>query len=103
MEKTNFGKKISVVVHFLITSFQNSLLYALCVAVLSTEYNGNITVPCLWDKINKTIVNNESSEIIRMLTSEFNAFCKTEEQKKLDLYPENLRQQIDVVNDWVYP
>ncbi|PVD28098.1 hypothetical protein C0Q70_10679 [Pomacea canaliculata] len=67
------------------------------------EYNGNITVPCLWDKIKKTIVNNESSEIIRMLTSEFNAFCKTEEQKKLDLYPENLRQQIDVVNDWVYP
>lgn len=48
-------------------------------------------------------MNNESSEIIRMLTREFNAFCKTEAQKKLDLYPVGLRETIDEINAWVYP
>ncbi|XP_076444790.1 glutathionyl-hydroquinone reductase YqjG-like [Babylonia areolata] len=67
------------------------------------EYNANITVPCLWDKQKQTIVNNESSEIIRMFNKEFNAFCKTEEQRKLDFYPEGLRDKIDAVNEWVYP
>lgn len=60
-----------------------------------TDYNKSVTVPVLWDKQTKTIVNNESSEIIRMLNSEFNDFCKTEEQKQLDFYPENLRKSID--------
>lgn len=67
------------------------------------EYTGRITVPCLWDKQKQTVVNNESSEIIRMFNTEFNAFCKTEEQKKLNLYPESLRPQIDAVNEWIYP
>ena len=45
-------------------------------------------VPVLWDK--KTpIVNNESSEFIRMLNAELNEFCETDEQRALDLYPEN--------------
>ena len=66
------------------------------------KYEGRITVPVLWDKKKKTIVNNESSEIIRMLNSEFNAFCETEEQKKLDLYPESLRPQIEELNSWIY-
>ncbi|KAL8566962.1 hypothetical protein ACOMHN_059762 [Nucella lapillus] len=65
-------------------------------------YDGKNTVPCLWDKQKKTVVNNESSELLRMLNSEFNAFGKTEEQRKLDLYPENLRDKIDAVNEWVY-
>eukprot|EP00128_Syssomonas_multiformis_P000542 Colp12_sorted_trinity150504_noHs@5871 len=67
------------------------------------DYEGNITVPALFDKVKDTIVNNESSEVIRMLTREFNAFCPTEEQRALDLYPENLRKEIDEINDWVYP
>ncbi|XP_077979528.1 glutathionyl-hydroquinone reductase YqjG-like [Glandiceps talaboti] len=67
------------------------------------SYTGRVTVPVLFDKTMNTIVNNESSEIIRMLNSEFNEFCKTEEQKKLDLYPENLRKKIDGLNDWIYP
>nr|KAG5704964.1 hypothetical protein BaRGS_022806 [Batillaria attramentaria] len=67
------------------------------------DYSGNITVPCLWDKEKKTVVNNESSEIIRMFNTEFNAFCKTDEQRKLHLYPESLRPQIDAVNEWIYP
>lgn len=67
------------------------------------DYKGRITVPVLWDKEKKTIVNNESSEIIRMLNTEFNEFCKTQAQKQLDLYPESLRKDIDNVNEWIYP
>ncbi|XP_070554823.1 glutathionyl-hydroquinone reductase YqjG-like isoform X2 [Ptychodera flava] len=67
------------------------------------DYGGRYTVPVLFDKKTKVIVNNESSEIIRMLNTEFNEFCKTEDQKKLNLYPEHLKSKIDEVNDWVYP
>ncbi|XP_022334690.2 glutathionyl-hydroquinone reductase YqjG-like [Crassostrea virginica] len=67
------------------------------------DYKERVTVPVLWDKEKKTIVNNESSEIIRMLNTEFNEFCKTQAQKQLDLYPESLRKDIDDVNEWIYP
>lgn len=66
------------------------------------DYGGRFTVPVLWDKKKKTIVNNESSEIIRMLNSEFNEFCATDEQRALDLYPEHLRKDIDGLNEWIY-
>lgn len=56
-------------------------------------------MPVFWDKSKGTIVNNESSEILRFLNSEFNDIA---ENPKLDLYPENLRKQIDDVNSWVY-
>ena len=59
------------------------------------------TVPVLWDKQTSTIVNNESSEIVRMLTKEFDAFA-TGPFAHLDLYPESLRGEIDAVNEWVY-
>ena len=59
-------------------------------------------MPVLWDTKNITIVNNESSEIIRMLNSEFNDFSATDDQRKLDLYPEDLAQKIEEVNTWVY-
>jgi putative glutathione S-transferase len=62
-------------------------------------YKGRVSVPVLWDKKTSQIVNNESSEIIRMLNSEFNAIAKN---PKLDLYPEAVRQKIDDVNSWVY-
>jgi len=64
------------------------------------DYDGRTTVPVLWDKSKHTIVSNESSEIIRMLNSEFNALAKN---PQLDLYPESLRKQIDEINDFVYP
>ncbi|XP_046553710.1 glutathionyl-hydroquinone reductase YqjG-like [Haliotis rubra] len=67
------------------------------------EYQGRISVPVLWDKQSKTIVNNESSEIIRMFNTEFNAFCKTPEQRELNFYPAELQAAIDGVNEWVYP
>jgi len=65
-------------------------------------YEGRFTVPVLFDKKTKTIVNNESSEIIRMLNTEFNDFCPTEEQKALDIYPEALRAKIEELNEWIY-
>ena len=65
------------------------------------DYEGRYSVPVLWDKKTKTIVNNESAEIMRMLNAEFNHLCPTEVQKSLDFYPEGLRKDIDEINDWV--
>ena len=62
------------------------------------EYTGRVTVPVLWDKRSETIVNNESSEIIRMFNSEFAEFA-THAQ---DYYPDALRQEIDELNAFVY-
>lgn len=67
------------------------------------NYQGSITVPVLWDTVNETIVNNESEEIIRMLNSEFNEFCATDDQRALDFYPEAKRDAIDKINADVYP
>jgi len=63
------------------------------------HYTGRVSVPVLWDKKRRTIVNNESSEIIRMLNSAFNAFTDV----RTDYYPAALRAEIDRVNDLVYP
>jgi putative glutathione S-transferase len=62
------------------------------------DYAGVISVPVLWDKQKKVIVNNESSEIIRMFNSAFNHITGNE----LDFYPEHLQAEIDQVNDLVY-
>ena len=53
----------------------------------------------LWDKQLKTVVNNESSEIIWMLNAEFNDIAGN---PGLDLYPPHLRASIDEVNELVY-
>ena len=62
------------------------------------NYTGKVTVPTLWDKKTKRIVNNESSEIIRMLNSEFNAITGD----KTDYYPPALRAEIDAMNERTY-
>ncbi len=62
------------------------------------HYTGIVTVPVLWDKQQKTIVNNESSEIIRMFNSAFDHLGAKPE----DYYPDALRVQIDEVNQLVY-
>jgi putative glutathione S-transferase len=67
--------------------------------IASTNYSGKYTVPVLWDKKNKTIVNNESEEIIRMLNTEFNDIA---ENPDVDLYPTHLQAQINEVNSWIY-
>ena len=61
-------------------------------------YTGRATVPVLWDKHARTIVNNESSEIIRMLNSAFDAIGA----RPGDYYPEALRSDIDAVNARIY-
>ncbi len=62
------------------------------------DYTGRVSVPVLWDKKQRTIVNNESSEIIRMLNGEFAAVSGSHQ----DYYPVALRAEIDAVNELVY-
>lgn len=57
-----------------------------------------VTVPVLWDKKTQSIVNNESSEIIRIFNAQFNGLTGNE----LDFYPEDKRAAIDEINDFVY-
>jgi putative glutathione S-transferase len=62
------------------------------------RYTGRVSVPVLWDKKQRTIVNNESPEIIRMLNSAFAAFTND----RADYYPPELRGEIDRINARVY-
>jgi glutathionyl-hydroquinone reductase len=62
-------------------------------------YSGRCTIPVLWDKQTKTIVNNESAEIVVMLNAEFNEFAQHPE---VDLYPELLKVEIDRWNEKIY-
>jgi glutathionyl-hydroquinone reductase len=62
------------------------------------DYTGRVTVPVLWDREKKTIVSNESSEIIRMFNSAFDNLGAAGD----DLYPEPLRIEIDELNAVVY-
>jgi putative glutathione S-transferase len=62
------------------------------------RYTGRSSVPVLWDKQRRTIVNNESPEIIRMLNSAFDAFTND----RTDYYPDALRGEIDAVNKRVF-
>ena len=62
-------------------------------------FTGRATVPVLWDKEKKTIVNNESADIVRMLNSGFGALA----DESVNLYPEALRAEIDALNERIYP
>jgi glutathionyl-hydroquinone reductase len=62
------------------------------------EVTSRVTVPVLWDKVEETIVNNESAEIIRFFNSQFNELTGNTN----DYYPEDLRAEIDELNDYVY-
>jgi len=62
------------------------------------RYSGRVSVPVLWDKERATIVNNESSEIIRMFNGAFGRFTN----ERTDYYPAQLREEIDRVNAFVY-
>jgi glutathionyl-hydroquinone reductase len=67
-------------------------------ATARNDYSGRVTVPVLWDKERRTIVNNESAEIIRMFNSAFDQWGDA----SLDLYPPALRDEIDHINATVY-
>ncbi|KAF7302873.1 Glutathione S-transferase [Mycena kentingensis (nom. inval.)] len=65
------------------------------------EFSSRFTVPVLWDKKLGTIVNNESSEIIRIFNEAFNELLPAD-KAAVDLYPDALRKEIDALNEWVY-
>jgi putative glutathione S-transferase len=62
------------------------------------RYTGRASVPVLWDKERGAIVNNESSDIIRMLNGAFAAFTSD----RTDYYPPDLAAEIDAVNARIY-
>lgn len=77
--------------------FQARYLHEIYTAV-KPDYTGRVTVPVLFDKKTKTIVNNESSEIIRMLNTAFDGLGA----KSGNYVPDQWLEEIDVVNDFVY-
>ena len=79
--------------------FNADYMYQIYTAAQS-DYTGRVTVPVLWDKKNNTIVSNESSEIIRMFNS---AFDDVGANKEVNFLPEDLRSEIDELNDFIYP
>ncbi len=79
------------------TLYQKKFLYEIYLKN-DSSYSGRVTVPILWDKQQQRIVSNESSEIIRMFNSAFNDITGNHD----DYYPEELRHDIDVVNERVY-
>jgi glutathionyl-hydroquinone reductase len=62
------------------------------------DYSGRVTVPVVWDKQQDTIVSNESADIIRMFNSAFDQVGA----RPGDFYPEELRTEIDEINELVY-
>lgn len=68
-------------------------------AATDPSYDGRATVPVLWDKATRSIVSNVDEDIMRMFNSEFAAFTDSD----LDLYPPALRDEIDTLNDFIYP
>jgi glutathionyl-hydroquinone reductase len=63
------------------------------------QYSGRATIPILWDKHERTIVSNESAEIVRMFNSAFDGVGAN----RNDYYPAALRPEIDELNDLIYP
>ncbi len=63
------------------------------------QYSGRATIPILWDREKRTIVSNESAEIVRMLNSAFDAVGANGN----DYYPGELRAEIDELNAFIYP
>ncbi|KAL0262404.1 hypothetical protein SLS55_003850 [Diplodia seriata] len=70
------------------------------------QYEGRVTVPTLWDRRHNTVVNNESSEIIRMLYTAFDHLLPPHRREAskgpAGLLPDHLREPIDAMNAWVY-
>lgn len=63
------------------------------------DYTGRATVPVLWDRKRKTIVNNESADILRIIGTGFGALATIDR----DLYPADLREEIDALGERLYP
>jgi glutathionyl-hydroquinone reductase len=63
------------------------------------DYDARVTVPVLWDRERGRIVSNSDDDIMRMFETQFDAVATN---PQLDLYPNNLRPQIDELNDFLY-
>jgi putative glutathione S-transferase len=63
------------------------------------NYTGRVTVPVLWDRHAQRIVNNESSDILRIFNEAFDDLTGS----VVDLYPKPLRTVIDSLNEQIYP
>ncbi len=63
------------------------------------HFTGRATIPALWDREQKTLVNNESADLLRIFNSGFGALA----DPTVDLYPAGLRPEIDALNDAIYP
>jgi len=68
---------------------------------VNKDYEGRFTVPTLYDTKQKTIVSNESSEIIRMFYTEFDHLLD-DKYKNVVLLPEDLKPKIEETNEWTY-
>ncbi|PNS21507.1 Glutathione S-transferase omega-like 2 [Sphaceloma murrayae] len=70
------------------------------------DYKGRYTVPVLWDRKEETIVNNESSEIIRMFYSAFDGLLSEKFRESArpggGMLPAHLKGEIEAFNEWVY-
>lgn len=64
-----------------------------------SRYDGRYSVPVLWDRAEKQIVNNESADIIEMLNDEFDEWAR---HPDVDLYPSDQRVEIDRLSDFIY-
>ena len=62
------------------------------------DYTGRVTVPVLFDKVTRRIVNNESAEIIEMLNSAFDAFGDA----SVNFFPIELRGKMDALDAVIY-
>ncbi|HEY5429139.1 MAG TPA: glutathione S-transferase C-terminal domain-containing protein, partial [Solirubrobacteraceae bacterium] len=74
------------------------LLLSEAYAASDPSYDARVTVPVLWDKERSTIVNNESEDVLRMLSTVFAPLA----EHPVQLYPERLRDEIDTLNAFVY-
>lgn len=66
--------------------------------MVDSNITTRVTVPVLWDKQQKTIVSNESADIIRMFNRAFNEITCDE----TDYFPDNLQEEIEQINTLVY-
>lgn len=80
-------------------TFKDPKYLAVLYVASDKTYTGKISVPVLWDTKKKVILNNESSEIIRLFNTAYDHLTGSE----IDLYPEALKEKIDAINDKVYP
>ena len=69
-------------------------------AYLATDpnYRRRVTVPVLWDTATQRIVSNSDDDIMRMFNGEFDRFTDS----RIDLYPRDLRDEIDTLNTYLY-